>query len=225
MTVVNWWLQPNGVVIVSDTLMTDETGAPAAFVQKVFPIPHLDTVISGRGDAALIASWAAYAANWVIARDFDMLCELAPKMIRELEQSQKTSGSQYSGSTSVFMWGWSRRAQRFLANAYRSGSYFAREPLQDGVMCAPGFEDPCEDLQASLSGDNIPAALIAAIQQQYLECRRNPDRIARNNCGGDVMVTSLLLSDDGVVQTVASRVMRFEGYDADYEEALSLAGI
>lgn len=225
MTVVNWWLQPTAVVIVTDSLMVDEHGTPAAFVQKAHPVPHLDAVISGRGDASLIAAWAAEAATRVIARDFDVLSELAPMMIRRLRNDQRSAGPVASGTTSVFMWGWSPKADRFVGYAYRSGSDFAPEPVEDGVVCAPGFEDPCEELRAALMGDNVPRALFDALLQQHREFRRDPDKAGRNNCGGDAMVTSLLRSDDGVVQTLASRVMRFPDYDADYDEALTLAGL
>ncbi|WP_309628411.1 hypothetical protein [Brevundimonas sp.] len=225
MTVVNWWLQPNAVVIVTDTLMTDEHGTPAAFVQKAHPIPHLDAVISGRGDASLIAAWAAYAATRVIARDFDVLSEIAPAMIRNLRDDGARQDPAPSGSTSIFMWGWSPRSGRFMGYAYRSGSSFIPELLEDGVMCAPGFEDPCEDIHAALHGENVPRALIDALRQQYLECRRNPDKAGRNNCGGDAMVTSLLRSDDGAVQTLSTRVLRFAAYGTDYDAALTLAGL
>jgi len=226
MTVVNWSLQRHQVVVVTDTLLSEHrTGSAAAFVQKAHPVPHLETIISGRGDGGLITAWASYAATRVIARDYDVLAEIAPDLIRQLRAQQLADGSPYDGTCSIFMWGWSPSAGRFVGHVFRSGNDYAAGSLPDGVGCAPGFEDPCDDLIAALQGENVPQALFDALLQQNRETRRNPDKVHRNNCGGDAMLSMMTVAEDGAVVSTTRRLMRFAEYDADYDEALTLAGL
>src|SRR4051812_38229546 len=50
-------LQKDLVVIIMDTLATDLDGKPWFFCTKFYPLPHLNVVICGTGDAGMIGDW------------------------------------------------------------------------------------------------------------------------------------------------------------------------
>lgn len=221
MTAINWWLQPEGVVIVSDSLMgcvppgvPRTEVVPAAFVQKVFPVPHLDAVISGRGDSDIIVAWVNRAATRVLARDFDVLCDLAPDLIRKtVQECNDGRDFDFDGTTSIFMWGWSARAGRFVGFSYRSPKNYVPEPMGYGVVFAPMFDAERPDIKEAMGGEQTPIALVKAMQQQHLE---HPADV-----GGDVMIMTMTKPSDEEIEYSARRLFRFENYEDDYEAALT----
>lgn len=229
MTAVNWWLQPNGILVVSDTLLgysrNDEPGRamrPAAFVQKVFPLSHYDALISGRGDGDLIAAWTSLAATRLLARDFDMLADLAPQLIRDLvDECDERRGCPFDGTTSIFMWGWSPVADRVVGFAYRSGDGFVQDGMADGVRFAPMVESLRVEVDQAVSArdTNIPALLASALRHQHADARKAPDTPQRNIVGGDAMVTSLTVGEDGGIDISCRRLYRFDDHEADYQAA------
>jgi len=228
MTAVNWWLQPRGVLVMTDSLLGRFSSAakgiaaqPAAFVQKAFPIVHLDAVLSGRGDADLIAAWANQAATRVLARDFDALCDRAPDLLRRLaNECWLRRGSSYQGTTSIFAWGWSARAQRVVGFAYRSGGSYEPERMQDCLVFAPAVSNSRADLrEAFKDAASTPAAMLDVMKQQHLEARISGGEAI---VGGDVLLTTLTATDDGKVDIGCSRIFRFDTFDADHATATAL---
>ena len=221
MTAVNWYLSVDGVIVLTDTLLVTAEGKAAAFVQKVHSLAHLDALVSGRGDAALISDWVAMASQRLLARDFDMLSELAPALIRKIHGRLPVDRTAaWPGTTTIFMWGWSNRAERFTGYRYKSKQDFERQPLEP-IGIAPGFEDECEQIKAALAGDQVALGLCGALRQQHLESRRQAEKAV----GGEAMMATLTRAAAGHVATECVRLFRFPDYDEDYAEALDLMNI
>lgn len=218
MTALVWSLQANEVVILSDTLMTTGDGEPAAFVQKIHPLPHLGVVFSGRGDGELITLLAPYISYRMLARGYDTLVELVPDMLRQKSASLWAEiEGELPGTTSIFMWGWSESAGRICGTAFRSGSGFAPEPMQDGTVTAPGIDNPA--LMNAMHGDNPFAAMIDIMREQYREARASPME-SRCQIGGDIMVQVMTATAEGACAFQSQSVHRFDTYEAEYEQAL-----
>lgn len=218
MTAVNWSLSADGVVVLTDSLLVTSEGKAAGFVQKVHSLAHLDALVSGRGDGALICDWVTMASQRLLARDFDMLSELAPALIRKIHAGLPVDvTAAWPGTTTIFMWGWSNTAQRFTGYRYKSKDNFERTPLEP-IGIAPGFEDDCEPIKATLRSDQVARGLFDALRQQHLEARRKEEKAV----GGDAMMTTLTRAAAGPVVAECLRLFRFPDYDEDYAEALDL---
>lgn len=218
MTALVWSLQPNELVVLADTLMTTGDGEPAAFVQKIHPLAHLGVVISGRGDGELITLLASYIGYRMLARGYDTLLELVPDMLRQKSTALwgELDGDP-PGTTSVFMWGWSAGAGRICGTAFRSGSGFEPEAMQDGTVTAPGIDNP--ELMAAMHGEAPLRAMVDIMREQYREARATPSA-SRCHIGGDIMVQVMSATDDGMCAFQGQSVHRFDTYDAEYNQAL-----
>jgi len=220
MTALVWSLQATELVVLADTLMTTGDGRPAAFVQKIHPLPHLGIVISGRGDGELIALLASYIGYRMLARGYDTLIDFVPDMLREKASSLWAGlDGDPPGTTSVFLWGWSAKAQRICGSAFRSGSDFEPEAMQDGTVTAPGVDDL--NLMAAMKGDNPLKAMVDLMREQYRQARAEPFG-ARCHIGGDIMIQVMTAAEDGVCAFQGQRVHRFDTYEDEYEQALDL---
>lgn len=232
MTAVNWWLQPSGVMVMTDSLLGCVQGGrsladavPAAFVQKAFPIAHLGVIVSGRGDGDLVAAFASRVATRVLARDYDDLSEQIPDLLHELTRHcDQRRGFSYGATTSIFVWGWSPNAGRVMGVVYRSPAGFVPEPMEDGVICAPTIDDDQTELRASFKTGNVPAAMAAAMRRQHLEAHRPSDGLTPNYVGGEVMLTILTASEGGI-EISAARLFRFDDYEEDFARAVSLLDV
>lgn len=217
MTAINSWLDPSGVVVMSDTLMTLPDGRPAALVAKVYPIPQINALISGRGSSDLIAGWAFdVMCRWVVV-DFDGLVTHAPE---ELAQRWDAM-TEHPASTTVFMWGWSPAAGRFLGYAFRSGAGFEPEPLEDGRRCAPGVED-VERYEALMAQEDQLGGLLGVMLLAAEEERAKPDLVDRCHIGGEVVQHVLRLEGDGRITTTSEIIHTFDDRDADLGDAMLL---
>lgn len=218
MTAINSWLAPNGVVVFSDTLMTLPDGRPAAFVSKVYPIPQLNALISGRGTSDLIAGWAFdVTCRWVVA-DFD---DLITHTQEELAKRWSDLEGRRTETTTVFMWGWSPAQSRFIGYAFRAGNGFEPEPLEDGRRCAPGVED-MDAYAALMAQEDEMQGLLGVMLLAAEESRAAPDSPDRCHIGGEVIRHVMCLDNAGRITTTSEIIHRFADRDDDLFQAVML---
>lgn len=217
MTAINFDLQPELLVLFADTLMTDLEGQPAAFVTKAYPIPHLSTIITGRGSSNLIAEWAFEISCRTLVSDFDMLVEMAQPMLQRGWAGQE---GQRPDSSTVFVFGWSATQGQIEGYAFRSGTGFEPELLEYGRRCCPGLEDTAKAdaiFEASSTVGGLMQIMIAAADEN----RPLQDPAAKCFIGGEMVMHTLSVIDEGPVQLSSAVVHHFPDRDSDYASALT----
>lgn len=221
MTAINSYLEAGAVVVLADTLMTDVDGRAAAFVSKVYPVPQLSALVSGRGTLPLIAGWALALCSTMVVDDFDMAVDLAPAALGDLWAGLE---GQRTETSTVYMWGWSAAAERFVGYSFRSWSGFAAEPLGDGTNYAPGLTDA--ELKEEIHSDpnRISAMLRMMIAAKEENDALPTDADDRCNIGGEVVLFTLTRSESEVM-TSSQVLHRFPDRDAQYEEAVELLSV
>lgn len=218
MTALNSYLSPNAVVVMTDTLMTNETGHPVGFVAKTYAVPQINALISGRGDSGLIVGFAFDAMARMLVSDFDMLVDLAPDLLKARWASIEGNRT---GTASVFLWGWSTVVGRFSGVVLRSGENFEPEILQDGTRFAPGLEDESRMAEVT-AGDNPVASMLQVMRLAAEESRATPEKPDRCHIGGEVVVYTMMVDDSGHVVTTSEIVHYFADRDEQYAQALTL---
>lgn len=206
MTALNFYLQPEQVLLAMDTLSLQSDGNPHKFLSKIFPILHLNGVMCGTGFAPLIEQWFREINAGILARNMIHLDEFATEALQNLWASQ--SGEIGKGTATIYHFGYCEVDAVFKGYAYRSEHNFQSESLMYGLGIKPSFD------VASL-GEDLPspqAYFVEIVKRQRAEDLAQPinDRIG---IGGDVHFASM--TPDGIWM---SRCHRFEDYDALYEE-------
>lgn len=220
MTAINSWLSPTFVAVMTDTLATTEDYRPAGFFAKAYPVPQIDALISGRGSSELIAGWAFEAACRTLVADYDILVELATPALARRWQALE---GKRPDTTTAFAWGWSPRESRFIGYAFRSGSDFAPERLDDGIRFAPGLADQARCTALMDQPDQV-AGMLAVMLAAAEEGRADPVAPEQCQIGGEVILYLLQRDDAGSVSTTSRIIHRFPNRDADYFEALRTNG-
>lgn len=219
MTAVNSYLSPGAVVVMTDTLCTGDTG-PAMFVAKVWPLPHISTLISGRGSLELIAWWAMRASTAYLVADFDMLVGFTTDALAERWAEMEGNRPE---STTVFCWGWSGDQGRFAGYAFRSGTGFAPEPLEDGTRYAPGLADEVRAAEIREGSLNPIVAMRDMMIAAADEGRAAPDAADRCWIGGEIVAWTMTVpEDDGPISTHSQIVHLFPDRDRHYAQALEV---
>lgn len=218
MTAINFLLDPTGVFVLTDTLMTTESGEPAAFVSKAYTVPQIGTLISGRGSSDLIAGWAFDVTCRTLVADVDMLIGLAPEGLRS---RWATLDGQRTATSTVFVFGWSPAENRFIGYAFRSGDDFEPERLEYGRRCAPGLEDT-ERWAVLMENPDPIAGLLDVMIAAAEESRACADPAEGCHIGGEVILHSLLRADDGEPHISSRIVHYFPDRDVDYAKAITL---
>jgi len=218
MTAINSYTDAETVVVMADTLMTDASGKPAAFVSKVFPIPHLSALVSGRGTIALIAGWAFDLCHTMVVDDFDMAVQLAPAALNARWAALE---GQRTETTTVYMWGWSASAGGFVGYSFRSWDGFTSGEMGHGTNYAPGLNDAARKVEIHADPDRMNALvqmMIAAKDENDAIPMNEPDRC---NIGGEVVAFMLTRPQSEVLLSVQV-IHRFPDRDAQYLQALQM---
>lgn len=218
MTAINSYIEAGAVVVLADTLMTDANGWPAAFVSKVFPVPHLSALVSGRGTITLIAGWAFELCHTTVAYDFDMAVEQAPAALNARWAALE---GQRTETTTVYMWGWSAAAERFVGYSFRSWAGFVAEPLGDGTNYAPGLNDAARKEEIHSDPDRINAMARMMVAAKEENDALPADAADRCNIGGEIVMFSLTRTESEVM-TFSQVLHRFPDRDTQYLQAIQL---
>lgn len=219
MTAINSYVDAGAVIVMADTVMTTHDGRPVAFVSKIFPVPHLSAVVSGRGTIGLIAGWAYDLCHAMLVDDFDMAVQLAPDA---LAAKWADLEGQRTDTSTVYMWGWSAAAVRFIGYQFRSWNAFAAEIIGDGTNYAPGLADSALMGEINADPDRFNAMLrmmIAAKEENDALPQDDPDRCY---IGGEVVVVTLSLNESDTIVTSSFVFHRFPDRDAQYLQAAQL---
>lgn len=135
MTVLNYLLCADSVIITTDTLTLTIEKTPHKYATKVFPLPHLKGVICGTGSLDIILEWFLFVQKNFVVKDIKFLDEIATDKLNEFSENYRNSGE---NTCTIYHFGFSEEDDRFVGFAYRSTSKYKSEVLSDGF----GFKPP-----------------------------------------------------------------------------------
>ena len=216
MTVLNFILQEESVLLVTDTLVSNgKTWEPNLFTTKVFAVPHWDGLICGTGVMSFLTAWYNYVNTTVLATDLRHLNEHVPEALRTLYANSPDILHQDYTST-VYHFGFDPYSNNFCGFAYRSTNNFESEVLPFGIGLKPAPKgEPIEINQ-------FPADLIhQAIVQKHED--ENDDCNQRVGIGGELISYSLqkVNTDSGYqIMTQITKCHRFDDADTAYSIAV-----
>lgn len=143
MTSLVFCLSPEIVLIAMDTLVTADKNEPHHFCSKMFPLPHLGSVMCGTGSMVLATEWFkqihhnffSNVFSEVRLRDVYDLNKETPDRLRNLSQrlSQSSSCADTTLSTSlggkIFHFGYSLQEKKYKGFVYKSENQFSSEVI------------------------------------------------------------------------------------------------
>jgi len=203
MTALNFVIQPDQIVLATDTLsLAAADGEPLSFVTKFLVLPHLRTVATGTGNGPFLAEWYSYVRASVLAQDVDHLNQYSPSALRRIAAGHDLAAI----SATVYHFGYSRGRDRFLAYAYRSTSDFSSEEILEGFGVEPQVAFSELDLSA-------PEVFVQLMERQRADDQALP-KGKRIGIGGEIQCVHM--QRDGIS---ISTIHRFASYDDDYGAA------
>ncbi|WP_267388702.1 hypothetical protein [Sphingomonas sp. GC_Shp_3] len=208
MTVINFALQPDGVFVVADTLVTNDRFEPCFFTSKVLTVPHLNALVCGTGNLGFILDWSRHLLGGMLAADVAHLDEFAPDSLRTLHAG-RPAGERETLTSTIYHLGFDEQEERFVGFAYRSTADFASERLEYGVRTKPGYSGNL--LMQRFPDDFVEVCRAQRIEQDQL---LPEDRVF---IGGHVVAYMMQVSrtDDKppTVVTTVTRPFEFEDID------------
>jgi len=213
MTLLNWELAPDQVVIFSDTLsLQGHTKLPRSFMTKIYPVPHLNGIVTGTGIGQIVTSLFVALNDSMVVIDTVHLTKFAPAFLRDLWEQYEDELPD-GATTTIYTFGLNDDGQ-FVGFAYRSTNDFTAEPLPyaRGLKPAPTKEQ--------MAGIETLGQLGGLAFQQQSDDRTRP-RVERIGIGGDLWLYVLSKSEDGSLGLTISRAARLPHFEADYELMLA----
>lgn len=139
--------QPDGIVVITDTLATAPDGTPSFFKTKAFPIPHLRMVVAMTGLANLGEKLIDSLYTSMLARDIDMAAQHTPAILAALSDELTVQFGPFPGTSTIYYFGYSQRHNQYVRYVFRSADGFEPEFWKEpgfGVKPHPdgSFESP-----------------------------------------------------------------------------------
>lgn len=214
MTILNWEMTAQHVLILSDTLAIGGQDKRARhFTTKVYPAPHIEAVITGTGLHEVATRFYMSVVGGYIVDDVEHLSDFAPETLREI---WKGIGAEIPGATAtIYTFGLSQDDGNFTGYAYRSTADFEAERMKHGIAVKPGTPT-AEDLQRL---DGLPAFIAVSRKQQAHD--RGLPRGDRVGIGGDLWMYLLTKTERGSLSIRIERLERLEHYADDREIMLA----
>lgn len=214
MTLLNWEMAPDRVLIFSDTLsLTGDDHLPRSFMTKVHPVPHLNGVVTGTGIGAITMGFVRHVIEDMVTQSVAQLSTFAPDIIRGLWDDLAPEIP--SGATAtIYLFGLGPEGD-FVGYAFRSTNDFVAEPLPYARAAKP----PPADLSKVMAVETLEDWIQVAHVQQA-EDRALP-RAKRVGIGGDLWIYLLSRLDDGTLALGVQRACRLPHFDADLDLMLA----
>ncbi len=202
-------LEPEQVLVGTDTLATSVDGEPFLFTTKVFIVPHLRLLMAGTGAGGFLGKWFTQVNDRMVVRDVDNLDFHAPRDLAQIWQNHKNEFSlPEDASTTVYHFGFSEEDGLIHSYVYRSENSFQSERLgQSGIGVKPECQVP--------EGCQLPADIKTMMLDQRAIQAMQP-KAQKVYIGGEIVIHHL--SRDGFqVYTLD----KFEDYEITQQAIFS----
>lgn len=214
MTLLNWEMTPDYVLLLSDTLTLDGADFRArGFTTKILPAPHIGAVITGTGIAPVVNRFYFQVLENLFVDDVEHLTEFAPDILRELwkeMESQLWDGA----SVTIYTFGLAEESGQFAGYAYRSTADFEPHRLQHGLALKPAIV-----LEGLPAIDSLAAFVEVAKKQQIAD--RDKPRLQRVGIGGELWLYLLKKAPIGSLSLQVDRLERLPYYEQDRDMSLA----
>lgn len=205
MSLLLFQLDPESVIVVTDTLATRVDGRPHLLVSKCTVLPHLGSVIAFTGTAAIGQRWATAVQANLLCCDFDMLDQHTPENLRRIAADVEEEHGPISGSSTIYHFGYSGIDTKYVGYAYRSEKNFDSERLGYGFGMKPPPTVPTDNL--ATFDEIIELADQIRDEQNALSASE------RIYIGGDLVSTVLV---EGSIRV--STIHRFADFNTQWQE-------
>ena len=165
----------------ADTLASLPGGIPRNFVTKIFPLPHINSLVCGTGTLETILEWVKFIELSAIADDIDQLNNISPNNIKDIHD-RVTNGE--IADTTIYHFGFSSRTKTYKGFAYRAKNAFRSEALVPGLGIKPPDEINLDEIKDLLSQDHFEALKKICISQKEIDDAK--DKKQRLGIGGSV---------------------------------------
>lgn len=209
MSAINFSIQEDSVVIAADTLsLTADDKVPQTLTPKFFYVPNLQGVITGTGIFQFVLEWYRHVLLEEVARDIGDLDGQVQKPL-SLIWDQYRRMIPEGISTTIYHFGYSEDAGRFMGYGYHSGRGFESRRLPDGLSGKPAIEGMFDSIDLS---QPLPEVMIRMIEEQKVHDESLPVE-ERLGIGGEVQF--LYMNEQGAeIRTIH----RFDDYEDVYRE-------
>lgn len=153
-------LNNGGICIVgTDSLATDESGAPQRFTSKAFYLPHTKTLVSGTGAGDFIPYWMMFVVSRVHSENVDELNPETQLCLPRVWKSyaEETKLSDNFKTVTIFHTGYSEDHGGFVTYKYSSKNGFTVQLITDACFTQP---------DAGVEGGNIVDIIVEQRRQQ-----------------------------------------------------------
>ena len=186
------------IILAMDTLaVSSDDGDPLLFTTKFYVVPHLQSVICGTGDGALVCDWFVHVNTRMVISDILNLDYHTPAGLRSLATTPRPDRTFAGGTSTIYQFGFPEEDGPPCAFAYRSAHDFRSEALPIGrVAVKPECdvpEHPCfpQDFEMMMRSQRVNESAKARGERVYI--------------GGDIEVCHVTRE-----QTCIYRVASFE---------------
>lgn len=181
MSILNFIINKDSIIVMADTLSTQQGDIPHMFVSKIFALPHLNGIICGTGNYKTIIEWNRFVQEQVIADNINHLNDLTPKYLSDLHHDIVGSSEV---STTIYQFGFIENDSVYCGYAYRSKNNFKSEKLPEGIGLKPGEEINIESIFEKNDGNALKSLIEICKMQQYLDKQKPKNK--RVGIGGSV---------------------------------------
>ncbi|MBP1154835.1 MULTISPECIES: hypothetical protein [unclassified Paenibacillus] len=208
MTALNFILTEQEIVVSMDTLASREDKEPFKFVSKIFPLPHIRTIMCGTGNLELLLNWHIIIQTKIVSRDIEYVDRYATQFLRELD-------SKYPDelSATVYHFGYSEKEDKLKGYAYRKEKQFESELMVYGIGTKPPLET---ELVYTIfdNNDNYDKALIEMMEEQ----KRRDDIKTEDKVGIGGEIQMCVMNTNFFTIAI---VHRFADYEETYRKVMA----
>ncbi len=206
MSLLNFILNPKGIIIFTDTIALSK-GQPFKYVTKIFPLPHIKTIVCGTGDLDLLVDWYIKIQKEIIANNITTLDKITTSQLIQLHKNNNTTST-------IYHFGYDNIISEFVGFAYRSTNMFKSEKLVYGFAVKPG--EGVEEMLSELTEveDQLTHFLSIIPNQKLIDDEK--ESLNRLGIGG--MVISYHMTYD---KSIITELYKFSDFKRNYDEMLN----
>ena len=186
MSLLMFWRLEDQILIHVDTLMTFQSGERVGYTNKYAILPHLETVVVATGIHDLFLDWCRMiVSGYPMARTVDDLAAVAVEQLPALWAQYKPWNDR---STTIYHFGYSSLADRYVYDVFRSESGFAHERPHLDAPQVFGYK-PTEPPVGL--GKPTNSFEFTAFAEAVREAQRTRLLVDRVHIGGDLIEISM----------------------------------
>jgi hypothetical protein len=194
MSILIYILHDDFVVLATDSLASEKGLGPLKFANKIFPLPYLNSVVSGTGMMDLTINWYTFIQKSVVIQDIVILDKIAQEKLPVLFDSYANSDF-----STVYQFGYSEEEKKHIGFAYRSTNGFKSERLIQSIGIKPSDNI---DITNNMPGSEEALeeyVVRMAVEQKCIDDQKNEDE--KLGIGGNLYY-SLLNKDNFSIKEI-----------------------